>query len=43
MGLEKMETESHDVQLFHVDRGPVMLSDYWKERTTVFIFLRHFG
>ena len=27
----------------HAERGEVRLSDYWKDRTSVFIFLRHFG
>jgi hypothetical protein len=25
------------------DGGEVRLSDYWRERPTVFMFLRHFG
>lgn len=43
MGLEQTNRAAHDVGLFHAERGSVMLSDYWRERPTVFIFLRHFG
>ena len=43
MTLEKMDQACGDAVLLHDERGEVRLSDYWKDRTTVFIFLRHFG
>jgi hypothetical protein len=43
MTLERIEEKSGDAVLLHAERGEVRLSDYWKDRTSVFIFLRHFG
>ena len=43
MALEKIDETWGDAALLHEERGEVKLSDYWKDRTTVFVFLRHFG
>jgi hypothetical protein len=32
-----------DVTLADTAGQPVRLSDFWRERPTVFLFLRHFG
>ncbi len=32
-----------DGVFFAADGREVRLSDYWRERPTVFVFLRHFG
>jgi hypothetical protein len=43
MALNACSQDAPDLPLYHDERGQVMLSEFWRERTTVFVFLRHFG
>ena len=35
--------QAPDASFLTADRQVVNLSDFWQQRTTVFLFLRHFG
>lgn len=43
MALEPMQQPAADAPLYHGERGAVRLSDFWRNGTTVFVYLRHFG
>ena len=36
-------TSIEELQLEAADGSPVGLARYWKDRPTIFVFLRHFG